>query len=361
MSLILGIVGTASCGADNSSGNNMSLQSVLMGSGDTAASTEAPAASESSEAAKNSPAETTPSQSDGLFTELAKWNFVFSSGAGAWSTELWINEDGSFSGEYHDSEAGSTGEGYPLGTVYLCQFSGSFSTPEKIDEYTYKTTIASISCEQENGKEEILDDMKFIYSTPYGLDNAKDIYIYVKGAPVNELPEVYLDWVNIAIEGSDTLPFYGIYNENAENGFSSWADDSLSDAETDTSSSANTDEALYAIVDGLKETEEKAGAIEKRLNVEALTEDEMNQLSGEFYSLWDSQLNSIWKQLKSTLDADTMKTVTEQEQEWIKQKDQLIEQAGENYSDSSLKPFARNTEGAYLTQSRVYELAEYLK
>ena len=63
--------------------------------------------------------------------------FGFSSGAGAWGTFLDLNDDGTFSGEFHDSNMGETGEGYPYGTVYVCDFSGKFSEPEKINEYTY--------------------------------------------------------------------------------------------------------------------------------------------------------------------------------------------------------------------------------
>ena len=40
-------------------------------------------------------------------------NFFFSSGAGGWETGLIINEDWSFSGDFHDSEMGANGEEYP--------------------------------------------------------------------------------------------------------------------------------------------------------------------------------------------------------------------------------------------------------
>ena len=53
-------------------------------------------------------------------------NFLFCSGAGGWSTGLKLNADGTFSGEYHDSNMGETGDGYPNGTMYECTFSGKF-------------------------------------------------------------------------------------------------------------------------------------------------------------------------------------------------------------------------------------------
>lgn len=48
-----------------------------------------------------------------LFSELKNTVFTFSSGAGAWGTELHIRADGSFSGQYQDSNMGETGEGHP--------------------------------------------------------------------------------------------------------------------------------------------------------------------------------------------------------------------------------------------------------
>ncbi len=43
---------------------------------------------------------------DLTFADLAKYSFVFCSGAGGWSTDFEIEKDGSFKGAYHDSEMG---------------------------------------------------------------------------------------------------------------------------------------------------------------------------------------------------------------------------------------------------------------
>ncbi|MEI3551359.1 MAG: hypothetical protein V8Q17_01855 [Acutalibacteraceae bacterium] len=45
--------------------------------------------------------------------------------------------DGSFEGSYHDSDMGFVGEGYPHGTVYICEFSGTFNNIQQIDDNTY--------------------------------------------------------------------------------------------------------------------------------------------------------------------------------------------------------------------------------
>ena len=54
---------------------------------------------------------------DGGFTyaDLTGMEFYFSSGAGGWATVMTIDADGTFSGNFHDSDMGTTGEGYPYG------------------------------------------------------------------------------------------------------------------------------------------------------------------------------------------------------------------------------------------------------
>ena len=46
------------------------------------------------------------------FADLAEYQFEFCSGAGGWATDFTIDSDGHFSGEYHDSDMGVTGDGY---------------------------------------------------------------------------------------------------------------------------------------------------------------------------------------------------------------------------------------------------------
>ena len=43
--------------------------------------------------------------------------YIFTSGVGAWETELTLYADGTFTGQFHDSNMGETGYGYPNGTV----------------------------------------------------------------------------------------------------------------------------------------------------------------------------------------------------------------------------------------------------
>lgn len=147
--------------------------------------------------------------------------FYFQSGAGAWGTELTIKTDYSFAGYYSDSDMGDSGDGYPNGTMYICKFSGTFTQPEKVNEYTYSMEIEMLELEGVPGEEYYEDGVRYIWSAPYGLDDAGEILVYLPGAPVAELPEEFVLWVNMSLRGETELPFCGLYNVNGTQGFSS--------------------------------------------------------------------------------------------------------------------------------------------
>ena len=159
-----------------------------------------------------------------IFKELENLEFYFSSGAGGWRTILHIDKYGNFQGQYSDSEMGSIGEGYPKGTYYICDFSGKFGEPVKVNEYTYSMKIEEIQSEKEEDTEEIIDEIMYYYSIPYGLDGTKEVLLYLPGAPILELPEEYMGWVWSSMTDPEAkeLPFYGIYNAKEQNGFSSY-------------------------------------------------------------------------------------------------------------------------------------------
>lgn len=167
----------------------------------------------------------TKEETEDIFSDMSNYQFVFASGVGAWQTMLNINEDGTFTGEYHDSDMGSTGEDYPNGVVYSSVFEGKFTEPKKVNEYTYSVLIEYLSLEKEVESEEIIDGIKYIYSEPYGINDAKEILIYTPDAPVKELPEGFRSWVGFMdLENleDDHLGFYGLYNVETESGFSSY-------------------------------------------------------------------------------------------------------------------------------------------
>lgn len=150
--------------------------------------------------------------------------FTFASGVGGWSTELEIAEDGSFTGIFHDSDMGDTGEAYPDGTVYLCNFTGKLTDFACTDERTYTVKVGEITLDEEPGKEEIDGNIRFVYSTPYGINEGDEMCFYLPGTPLKGLPEEYVEWISMPMawgeeDRPETLPFCGLYNLTTQEGF----------------------------------------------------------------------------------------------------------------------------------------------
>ena len=155
-----------------------------------------------------------------LFGRIQGLTFTFSSGAGAWSTELTVGEDGAFTGLYHDSEMGETGEDFPDGTVYGCLFHGRFSNPVPVDEYAL---TLEVSAEADEGQvpESVEDGVRYVTAVPYGMENASKVTLFLPGTPVSRLPEDFLFWTHIQESDPDaeTIPFYAVWNEADGSGF----------------------------------------------------------------------------------------------------------------------------------------------
>lgn len=151
--------------------------------------------------------------------------FVFSSGAGAWRTDIVLNQDGSFNGAYLDSDMGDRGDDYPRGTQYICDFSGQFGNIRQMDSHTYTMTLSKITAEKENGVEWIEDGILNKYSEPYGMEDGTEYLLYTPDTKIAEVPEDFLNWYpgwNFVDEDGnqpDTLSCYGIYNVKMGYGF----------------------------------------------------------------------------------------------------------------------------------------------
>lgn len=279
------------------------------------------------------------------FAEFKNLQFIFSSGAGGWATYLNIHEDGSFVGEYFDSDMGDTGEDYPNGIMYRCDFDGQFTQPVKVNEYTYSMTVQEINYEKEPGGEEIIDGTKYIYSDPYGLYGAEDILIYLPGAPWDELPEDFKSWTGsygyTLSEGDDsTLPFLGLYNEAEQLGFASYS-------------------LVKSVNSMVSSSEDFTNRIDEEIQKESLSQAELNEKAQQKYEEWDNTLNSMWDALKNTLDEETMSALLTEQREWIASKEQAVKEAGAEVEGGSLYPLVTYGKAAELTRERAYELLEY--
>lgn len=160
------------------------------------------------------------------FEDLADTIFVFCGGAGAWSTEVRISPDGTFSGFYYDLDMGDSSNDYPDGTQYECSFNGRFSDLKKTGEYEYSMKCESLTQEGYVNEVKIGEDgLRHITSEPYGFDHADEFILYLPGKRIDELPFEYTNWVGIYVgsesDGMHVLSFYGLYNVGGKEGFSS--------------------------------------------------------------------------------------------------------------------------------------------
>lgn len=144
-------------------------------------------------------------------------SFSFASGAGAWSTELALFPDGTFSGEYQDSDMGDN-------TIYLCRFRGAFSMFTPLDDHTWSLTLTDLEMTTGHPVDEewMEGDIRYVASIPYGLDGGNEFFLYLPGTPAAFIPERCRSW-NGGSYGpynpGTTLSGYSLCNLRAGYGF----------------------------------------------------------------------------------------------------------------------------------------------
>lgn len=188
---------------------------LLLGAGCTGADTG------TSSSNRTESAQSTEAEQENPLTVSGTLNFVYSSGAGGWSTQLSLQSDGTFTGRYEDTDLGDMGEENPGGTVYVCDFSGSFSQPGKVDDYFWTMNLEYLSTGQEPGEVTYEEGIKYVSAEPNGLEQAQEVWLYLPGAETKDLPEEFLSWATSAFSGEvpEQLPFYGLYSVNDQSGF----------------------------------------------------------------------------------------------------------------------------------------------
>jgi len=143
--------------------------------------------------------------------------FIFASGAGAWSTQVNIAADGTFTGQYHDSDMGNTGPDYPGGTVDQCNFTGKFEVTAKVSDYEYTLNLVSLNKEGNEGDQTIVNGI--LYNTvdnAYGLEGGSEFAFYLPGRSTDDLSQGFIVWASGPTgwqhTAGDTLPFWALYN-----------------------------------------------------------------------------------------------------------------------------------------------------
>lgn len=154
------------------------------------------------------------------FPEDFAQKYIFSSGVGGWWTQIGVNKDGTFSGNYQDSEMGNSGDGYDY-TLYQCDFQGKFEMVGKLDEYSYLVKLSELSTTEEENDEWIEDGVRYVVSMPYGFEDSEYFVLYTPEMPVDGVNEDFLFWwpLRFSENPPETLQCYGIHNIETGAGF----------------------------------------------------------------------------------------------------------------------------------------------
>lgn len=281
---------------------------------------------------------------DFTFADLAVKQFEFSSGAGGWSEEFTIEKDGYFTGNFHDSDMGDTGEGYPDGTFYSSSYSGHFTDLNKINDFTYQMKLADVSYKETADTEEIKDNTRYIYTESYCLGGTDTFTIYLPGTPIGKLSEEIYSWLFMANQSEEELTMTVIVDEI--NGYGIYSYDRLTPLE-DAQMTFNTYKESYDYYN------------EKFL--EAGTTLEMVESTGAMYELSDDCLNYIWNLIRYNVEEDKYNEILAEQRAWITDKEAKAEEASSTYEGGSFSTVSYNDILASLTIERCEELIEYLK
>lgn len=135
----------------------------------------------------------------------AAGNYSFGSGVGAWGTVMKVNKDGTFSGSYHDSDMGATGDGYPYGSRAESNFTGKFKSAKKNSDgtYTLQCDASAFKIDGTVGESHIEDQIKVTISEPYGMEPCNEFTLYTDGTDLSTFSDAMKTWSNGYLIGND--------------------------------------------------------------------------------------------------------------------------------------------------------------
>ena len=159
-------------------------------------------------------------ESEAALPDALPLDLMFASGAGGWSTDMTLEQDGSFTGVYHDSEMGSTGPEYPNGSYYISTFSGRFGHIRQVDDHTWAMSLEELTVQETPAEEWIEDGIRYIASEAYGLEEGTEFLLYSPDTPTEGLNEDFLIWwPRWNVEDTGTLNCWGLLNQEMGYGF----------------------------------------------------------------------------------------------------------------------------------------------
>ena len=132
------------------------------------------------------------------FWRQVQGKYIFSVGAGAWSTIMTVNADGTFSADYHDSDLGVTGDGYPNGSRSIASGTGKFNYSKRNDDGSFSMTCDQKAFHQNGtvGDVTIKDGVRVeTVDGIYGLTPCNTFTVYPTGYATSALSDDVKSWM----------------------------------------------------------------------------------------------------------------------------------------------------------------------
>ena len=153
------------------------------------------------------------------FESLAGLEWSFSSGAGGWSTEMRLDAEGAFSGEFHDSEMGESATTTPTAPCTTAP-SPARCPARRMDEHAWSVRVDSLTVESPANEESIEDDIRYVTAEPYGMSEGDELKVYAPGTPVDALTEEMQMWAHLNLKDDPSaLEDWFLYSEANDSGF----------------------------------------------------------------------------------------------------------------------------------------------
>ena len=107
-----------------------------------------------------------------------------------------VASDGTFSGTYHDSDMGITGDDYPNGSVTISNFKGRFKDAKKNADgsYTMQCDKSALKIDGNIGDTYIKNGSKYTVADSYGIAPCGAFTVYPAGYDSSQLSEAIVGW-----------------------------------------------------------------------------------------------------------------------------------------------------------------------
>jgi len=138
---------------------------------------------------------------DATYTFPEKIATYMSAGTISWNQNVTINtSDWTIIGNYESFMMNLDGDQERY-DGYLSYFKSKVSPLERINDYSFKTTVSGLSwstgADYEGTHENLPCD--YHYAPPYKLNEGDELILYLPNTPISEFPKAASDWVNYAL------------------------------------------------------------------------------------------------------------------------------------------------------------------